>query len=149
MKQKIIDFFEKNVHYIFMVVMVIMAGYATWSVYKETENNLNVNKLKEKLAQSEATIKALKKSNDSLAAYVVTQQSQILAKDNAIEFFKLKDEAVQRKIETINANLKTLNDKYEKASHYATNFNSDILKQAAKQVSFMRFLAATAFMEAF
>lgn len=124
MKEKINQFFNANYGYIYIAMC---ACFILYSVYKNAEHNLGVDKLKQKLAESEATIKALKKANDSLAAYVTTQESQILAKDNAIEFFKLKDESVQRKLETITANLKTLNDKYEKASHYATNFNSDSL----------------------
>jgi cell division protein FtsB len=124
MKQKLIDFL--NTRYgLLSVVLVILILLSSYTIWRATTGVLGVNRLKEKLAIAESNLIQLKKQRDSAFAYIESQQSQILAKDNLIEFFKLKDDAQKNQLWSINKSLQNLNNKYEEASHFTDHYDAD------------------------
>lgn len=98
---------------------------ASVTAYQLFNKFLSVNTLEEKLQQTEQNLNILQKQRDSLNVYITSQESQMLAKDNLIEFFKLKDESLQNKLDNINIEIKSLNNKYEKATHITDHYTTD------------------------
>ena len=119
-----LSFFKLSYLKVLVIALIILFSFV-YGVSHFMQYTLGIENLKKRILEKEQLIKGLKLSNDSLSNFISTQKDAMLAKDNLIEFFKLKDGALVYKIENINTQIKNLSSSYEKASHFTANYNSD------------------------
>ncbi|MEI7510517.1 MAG: hypothetical protein WCJ62_13760 [Flavobacterium sp.] len=85
-----LSFFKSTYLKVLAIALIILFSFV-YGVSHFMQYTLGVENLKKSILEKEQLIKGLKLSNDSLSNFISTQKDAMLAKDNLIEFFKLKD----------------------------------------------------------
>ena len=124
--KKLIDFVKSNSHMFLIYSILTMCIVITVDSFNKRFNNMqNVTGLKQKVDAIKLENKQLLKQNLQASNYIDSLKSVLVAKQNEITWYALKDQAVVAKLYEINHHLINLNIKYEKANERVANFNSD------------------------
>jgi hypothetical protein len=124
--KKVIEFFSINdSKIIFSIFLIVVFIILIFNINSTLNRIQNVTGLKQKLAAIKLENKQLLEQNNQASNYIDSLKSVLLAKQNEITWYAMKDQAVVAKLYEINHHLINLNIKYEKANDRVANFNSD------------------------